>query len=225
MTDSDARDRPNFYGRRRGRPLNASLQQALDEGLPRRRFDLARPPADAFGRPMAETRMEIGFGSGEHLIEQATRNPEIGFIGCEPFLNGVAKLVRDADERGLDNIRVYEDDARHVLDAIPEGCLDRVYVLFPDPWPKKRHWFRRFVGPENLPRLARVLQSGGILQCATDHPGYLDWMLFYVRQHEAFEWRARRPGDWSMRPDDQPPTRYETKALAGKPHYLRFIRR
>ena len=218
-------ERPNFYGRRRGRPLNASLQQALDEGLLRRQFDTASDPATAFPRPMTEIRMEIGFGSGEHLIEQASQNPDIGFIGCEPFLNGVAKLVRDADARGLDNILVYADDARHILDALPEGCLARIYVLFPDPWRKKRHWFRRFIGPENMPRFGRTLQSGGLLQCATDHPGYLDWILFHVRRDPAFDWLARRPGDWTERPEDQPPTRYETKALAGKPHYLRFLRR
>lgn len=225
MTNSGTIERPNFYGRRRGRPLNASLQRALDEGLPRRRFDGSRDPVHAFPRPVAEVRMEVGFGSGEHLVNQAATNPNIGFIGCEPFLNGVAKLIRDADARRLDNILVYEDDARHVLDALPGGCLSRLYVLFPDPWRKKRHWFRRFIGPENLPRFARTLAPGGILQCATDHPGYLEWILFHVRQHPDFEWRARRPVDWINRPMDQPPTRYEIKALAGQPHYLSFQRR
>lgn len=217
-------DRPNFYGRRRGRPLNEALQRALDEGLLHRQFNLAHDPFKAFPEPVSELRLEIGFGSGEHLIAQAIESPGVGFIGCEPFLNGVAKLVRDADAQHLSNILVYADDARHVLDALPDESLSRIYVLFPDPWPKKRHWFRRFVGPENLPRFARVLKSGGMLQCATDHPGYLDWMLFHVRRHPAFSWTATGPEDWLMRPDDQPPTRYETKALAGQPHYLKFAK-
>lgn len=219
--------RPKFFGRRKGRALNASQQMILEERLPAFELDPAAMPADPkalFDPPVQDLWMEVGFGSGEHLAGQAQAHPDVGFIGCEPFINGVVKLVRDADAAGLSNLKVYSDDARHVLDALPDACLGRVYVLFPDPWPKKRHRMRRFVGPENLPRLARVIRPGGALYCATDHPDYLDWMLYHVAGHADFEWLARGPSDWRNPPSDHVPTRYETKALAGKPSYLQFRR-
>ncbi len=227
MTDGRDPSRPKFFGRRKGRPLSASHQTYLDEALPGMTLDPAAMPvrpADLFKGSVSDVWMEIGFGSGEHLIAQAQANPTVGLIGCEPFINGVAKAVRDAKTAGLENVLIYPDDARHVLNALPDGSLGRIFVLFPDPWPKKRHRMRRFIGPDNLDLLARVLRPGGELRCATDHPDYLDWMLFHVTASPAFRWQAERPDDWRRRPDDQPPTRYETKALAGQPHYLRFLR-
>lgn len=219
--------RPKFYGRRKGRALNATQQDALDNSLPRHLLHIDRlaGPATLFDKPVTALWMEVGFGSGEHLLAQAQAHPDIGLIGCEPFLNGVAKLARDIEAASVDTIKVYPDDARHVLDALPDESVSRIFVLFPDPWPKKRHNMRRFIGPENLPRLARVLTDGGELRCATDHPDYLDWMLYHAGQHPDFTWLAERPSDWQQRPKDQPPTRYETKALAGRPHYLRFRRK
>jgi len=219
--------RPKFFGRRKGRALKPSAQAILEQRLPVMTLDPAALPVDPctlFDPPVAELWMEIGFGSGEHLVAQAKVHPDIGFIGCEPFINGVVKLVRDLDAAGIQTVRVYPDDARHVLDALPDGCLSRVFVLFPDPWPKTRHRLRRFIGPENLPRLARVLAPGGLLRCATDHPDYLEWMLVHAGRHPDFTWTADRPADWLERPEDQPPTRYESKALAGRPHYLTFRR-
>ncbi|MDF1748038.1 MAG: tRNA (guanine(46)-N(7))-methyltransferase TrmB [Alphaproteobacteria bacterium] len=220
--------RLKFFGRRKGRSLKASQQVILDERLPAYLLDPAaipKNPKDLFSPVVDSLQMEIGFGSGEHLVAQAQANPTVGYIGCEPFINGVVKLVRDLDKAKVSTVRVYPDDARHVLDVLPDGCLDQVFVLFPDPWPKARHRMRRFIGPDNMPRLARVIRPGGRLRCATDHPDYLEWMLVHAGGHSDFTWTAERPGDWLDRPSDQPPTRYETKALAGRPHYLSFLRR
>jgi len=227
MTDGYDPTRPKFFGRRKGRPLSASQQTFLEDALPGMTIDPASVPnsiGDLFSGPVSDVWMEVGFGSGEHLVALAQSQSDIGFIGCEPFINGVAKAVRDAKAAGLSNVLIYPDDARQVLDALPEASLGRVYVLFPDPWPKKRHRMRRFVGPDNLPSLARVIRPGGELRCATDHPDYLDWMLFHITANSDFTWLAETPEDWRRRPADQPPTRYETKALAGQPHYLRFQR-
>lgn len=219
--------RPKFFGRRKGRALNPTQQRIVDERLPAYAVDpdaLPSVPVDLFDVDVKDLWLEVGFGSGEHLVSQAERHPDVGFLGCEPFINGVAKMVRDADAAGLRNVKVFADDARMLLDALPDACLGRAYILFPDPWPKKRHRPRRFVGPENLPRLARLLRPGAELRCATDHPDYLDWMLFHVGRHDAFEWLADGPADWRNRWEDHIPTRYETKALAGRPSYLRFRR-
>lgn len=229
MSASDTPDdRPKFFGRRKGRALRPAQQRLYEERLPAYTLDpkaLPVDPRDLFGVPVRAVWMEIGFGSGEHLVAQAEANPEIGMIGCEPFINGVVKCVRDLDAAKLRTVRLYPDDARHVLDVLPDASLDRIFVLFPDPWPKKRHRLRRFIGPDNLPRLARVLAPGGELRCATDHPDYLEWALFHVSRDPAFDWLAEGPDDWRSRPADQPPTRYERKALAGRPSYLRFRRR
>lgn len=223
---SDA-SRPKFFGRRRGRSLNPTQQRILVDKLPGLSVDpdaLPADPSDLFDVEIRDLWLEVGFGSGEHLVGQAGNHADIGFLGCEPFINGVAKMVRDADAAGLRNVKILADDARLLLDALPDACLGRAYVLFPDPWPKKRHRPRRFVGPDNLPRLARLLRPGAELRCATDHPDYLDWMLYHVGRSAAFEWLAEGPKDWRDRWDDHIPTRYETKALAGRPSYLRFRR-
>ena len=224
--------RPKFYGRRKGRGLKASQERLLQERLP----DFAVTPqtllelkdcglTTLFPNPVDDVWLEIGFGGGEHLLWQARRHTDVGMIGCEPFLNGVAKLVRDCDAEGIENVRICADDARQLLDGMPEASIGRLFILFTDPWPKKRHWFRRFVGPENLPRLVRVLKDGGELRLASDHPGYVDWMMSYCLRLPELEWLDEGPRDWSRRPDDWPATRYEEKALAGRPYYFRFRRR
>ncbi len=171
--------------------------------------------------------LEIGFGAGEHLAAQAAAQPETGFIGVEIFETGVAKLVTAIAARDLRNVRILADDARVLLAALPEQCLDRAYILFPDPWPKLRHHKRRIVSPATLAQLARAMRDGGELRLATDDMAYLRQMLIDASQVPEWQWLARRPGDWRERADDWPATRYETKALAGgrRPGYLRFVRR
>ncbi len=227
-------DRRILYGRRRGRRIRPERARLFDRMMPALTLDLdalQRNPAGCFPRPVRAVWLEVGFGGGEHLVRQAAAHPDIGFIGCEPFLNGVAKLLTavDAapDDAPLDNIRVYPDDARAVLDRLPDRSLDRAFILFPDPWPKARHNRRRFIAPPQLDALARVLSPGAELRLATDHMDYLRWMLFYCLRHDAFEWLARGPADWRERPADWPPTRYEEKALQKETPcvYLRFRRR
>ncbi len=216
-----------FFGRRKGRPLKPSLIRIAEERLPSLSVspEEAEAPAALFDRAMRDLWLEVGFGSGEHLVWQATENPDIGFIGCEPFINGVVKMIRDADLAGLDNIKVLADDARPLIDALPEASVGRFFLLFPDPWPKRRHWNRRFLGPENLPRLSRVLKDGAEMRLASDHPGYQDWMIRHLYRHPDFEWLDEGPSDWRHRKPDWPQTRYEEKALAGVPVYLTFRRR
>lgn len=180
-----------------------------------------------FADPVAEIWLEVGFGAGEHLLEQARSRPAIGFIGCEPYLNGVVKVLAGIRRHRLSNIRIFRDDARILLDRLPADSLARVFVLFPDPWPKTRHHKRRFVAPAVLDALARDMVAGAELRIATDDAGYLAWILEHVLRHGAFEWLARRPADWRERLAEWPPTRYEQKALAAgrRCFYLRFRRR
>jgi len=174
-----------------------------------------------------EIRLEIGFGSGEHLSAQAAANPDVAFIGGEVFLNGVASLLKQIDDNKLNNVRIYDADVRHLLPLLPEACLTRISLLFPDPWPKKRHAKRRFINPENLDLLARLLVDGGELRVASDHPTYVTWALRHAPVHPDFQWLVAEPDDWRVRPADSVATRYEKKALAAgrKPVFLRFKRR
>ncbi|MBP5858219.1 tRNA (guanosine(46)-N7)-methyltransferase TrmB [Marivibrio halodurans] len=226
--------RPKFFGRRKGKGLKPTQQRLLSEALPRFRLSTDAPVGDPSACFDAEVRavwLEIGFGAGEHLLAQARANPDIGLIGCEPFVNGVAKVLQavEAEPELGNRLRLFDDDARLLLRALPEASIDRLFILFPDPWPKRRHWMRRIVGPETIPAFARVLKPGGLMRLATDHPGYLDWMLFHLTVDRAgrasFDWLDEGPSDWSRREDDWPGTRYEQKALAGVPTYLRFRRR
>jgi len=208
-----------FHGRRRGRPLRAGRQQILADGLDRLGIDPAGLPDGADPAALFDPRpravwLEIGFGAGEHLAWQAAHNPDIGLIGAEPFLNGVARLLATAGTQGLANIRVLADDVRPLLDRLGDATLERAFVLFPDPWPKRRHRARRLVARPLLDRLARTLVDDGRLLLASDDADYVAWMLRHLLDHPAFVWTARGPADW-RRPDDQPPTRYEEKNLYG----------
>jgi tRNA (guanine-N7-)-methyltransferase len=184
-------------------------------------------PRGLFAPPVEAVWLEVGFGGGEHLAAQAAAHPAIGLIGCEVFENGVAKLLAEAQRRGLGNLRLVIDDARLLIAALPEASLARAFILFPDPWPKLRHHKRRIVSAETLDRLAFVLADDAELRLATDDADYLCWMLECATMHPAFSWLARGPRDWRERPADWPATRYEQKALAAgrKPAFLRLRRR
>ncbi len=167
--------------------------------------------------------LEIGFGGGEHLAAQARAHPGIGFLGVEPFVNGVARMLARIEAEGLANVRLLMDDARLLLPALPEGSIERIFLLFPDPWPKKRHHKRRIVNPSTIREFARILAPGGELRLATDDRDYARRMLELLLREPRLEWLAERAADWRERPPDQPPTRYEHKARAAgrKPLFLR----
>ncbi len=183
-------------------------------------------PGSMFADPPRSVWLEIGFGGGEHLAAQAERRRDIDFIGCEVFENGIAKLLGEVECRHLANIRLFIDDARLLIGALPAASVERVFILFPDPWPKRRHHKRRIVSRETLDGLARIMSDGAELRLATDDPDYFSWMLECVTGHPAFVWLARRPGDWRERPPDWAPTRYEEKARAAgrRPTFLRACR-
>ncbi|BBK35276.1 hypothetical protein STAQ_03540 [Allostella sp. ATCC 35155] len=217
-TGADLENRRILYGRRQGRRLRTGQQTVLAEGLAR--YGMERPDAGARVDPAALFQpairrywLEVGFGGGEHLAWQAARNPEVGMLGAEPFVNGVAGLLAHLQRDGLANVRVLPDDARPLIDGLPDAAIERAFVLHPDPWPKARHHKRRFVQRSNLDRLARVMADGAELRLATDDLDYLDWMLEHALDHPHFEWQARGPEAWRERPEDWPVTRYEEKAV------------
>jgi tRNA (guanine-N7-)-methyltransferase len=220
-----------FYGRRHGKTLRPNPSQALARELPRYRLDLAAPsPATLsalFEAEVQDVWLEIGFGGGEHLLHNAVTHPGAGFIGVEPFVNGMAKLMSALTGKPMGNIRVYNDDATQLLDWLPDASLSGIDLLYPDPWPKKRHWKRRFVNEINLDRFARVLRSGGAFRFASDLDSYVNWTLLHCRAHSAFEWRAADADDWRRPYPGWPGTRYEKKALREKrqPAYLTFLRK
>ena len=216
-----------LYGRRKGRPLRAGRAALLAALLPQIEVTLpdAGPlaPAALFDAASREIWLEVGFGAGEHLAAQALAHPEVGFIGCEPFADGVAKLAARIAAEHIANIRVFRDDARLVLAALPDMCLARAFVLFPDPWPKARHNKRRFLSRPGFAALARVLEPGAELRVATDDESYRDWIV----EHATAEGSFARDAETRVRPAGWPATRYEEKALAAgrRPAYLAFRRR
>lgn len=218
------------YGRRRGRKLSDRQSRLMGDLLPRLKVDLVSPaPADLramFPPSTREVWMEIGFGGGEHLLWQARANPDVGMIGCEPFEDGLVKVLTAIEEQGLANIRLWPDDARAVLRWLPPASIDRMFVLFPDPWPKKRHQKRRLLSAATLGLIARALKPGGELRIGTDIADYARTIFMAVAESPALRWTAARPDDWRRRPGDWPETRYEQKAIReGRPCcYLRFER-
>ncbi|MBB04725.1 MAG: tRNA (guanosine(46)-N7)-methyltransferase TrmB [Pseudooceanicola sp.] len=224
----------NFYGRFKGKTLRPAQETYLEE-------DLAALSPGAVGWDENPERnpldlnalfggrdlwVEIGFGGGEHLVHQAERNPGVGIIGAEPFINGVAMLLGKIRKAKVDNLRVHPGDVRDLFDVLPEASVSRAFLLYPDPWPKARHHRRRFVTPDHLEPLARVLKPGAIFRVATDIPDYVRQTLEQVPRH-GFDWLAERPADWREPWDDWLSTRYEQKALREDrtPHYLTFRRR
>lgn len=224
----NTRNRRILYGRRLGRPLRAHQRELMEQLLPR----LSVPQAGAidleklFPEKPSEVWLEVGAGAGEHAAWQAGNNPKIGIMACEPFVNGIAQLLGKIEREKLSNIRVHGGDARDVIERLPVNSLSRLFILFPDPWPKKRHWKRRFISPENLSALARVMREGAELRLATDSMDYCAWTLELIARDGGFAWAAGRPADWRERGPDWPETRYEAKAKkAGRACvYLRFRR-
>ena len=227
---TDQRPPRGFFGRRHGHRLRAGRQALIEDLLPGLAVNVDPAgsldpttlftaqsklgpvhPSEAF-RP--ETWLEIGFGGGEHLAALAAANPDIGFIGCERFVNGIASLLSHIQAANLGNIRIADADAQDLLNALTPASIDRLFLLFPDPWPKTRHHKRRFVKQGNLDNTARVLTDGAQVRFASDHSGYCDWTLERFLDHKDFTWVAEHPADWRVRPDDWPQTRYEAVALA-----------
>lgn len=179
-------------------------------------------------RPALDDRpvwLEIGFGGGEHLAEQAARHPDVLLIGAEPFQNGVASALRHIDERALTNVRLHAGDARELMEALPEDVVNRVFILFPDPWPKARHHKRRLMTQPFIAELARVLRPGGVLRFVTDWRAYAAWTLERMQGSPQFHWTAESAADWREAPSDHVSTRYEAKRLGDSaPLFLEFVR-
>ncbi|MBO0903683.1 tRNA (guanine(46)-N(7))-methyltransferase TrmB [Jiella sonneratiae] len=228
--DHPERRREAFFGRLKGPKLRQHQADLIARTLPALRLDLSRPaplhPAALFAAPVERTRLEIGFGGGEHLLHRSRADPACGFIGVEPFVNGMAKLLSALEDAPRDNLRLFDDDATLLLDWLPEGSIDAVDLNYPDPWPKRRHFKRRFVNARNLDRLARVLKPGGLFRFASDIDTYVDWTLRHLGDHPAFAWTAERPADWHQPFEGWPGTRYEAKAFreGRTPAYLTFRR-
>lgn len=218
-----------FFGRRKGHRLRRHHVALVDTLLPQLAFQLDdRPPrhlASLFPRPVESVRLEIGFGGGEHLAAEAAANRAIGFIGCEPYVNGMAKVLALIEAHALDNLRLHGGDAMSLLAWLPAASLERIDLLYPDPWPKRRHWKRRFVQDASIVMMARVLRPGGLFRFASDVADYADWTLTRLARSAAFV-RAGEDMDWHQPWPGFGGTRYEAKARrAGRvPHYLAFRR-
>ena len=229
--DDDERDGLELrsFGRKRGRKLSTRQERLIAQVLPKLAVDLSKPAgavAEFRPQPYADVWLEIGFGGGEHLLWQATHNAAVLLIGCEPFVDGMAKALDGVETGGLGNVRLHADDARPLLRWLPPGSLGRCFILFPDPWPKRRHVKRRLVSPSTLALVARALRPGGELRIATDIGDYARTAMLAVAATPQLRWTATRAADWRERPADWPQTRYEAKAIReGRPRYfLRFLR-
>jgi tRNA (guanine-N7-)-methyltransferase len=228
--DSTRKQAGAFFGRRKGHTLKPRQAALFETLLPQLALDLKRPPPSdlsaLFDGPQA-VRVESGFGGGEHLVAEAEQFPAIGFIGIEPFINGMAKALAAIHDRGLTNIRLHHGDATEVLQWLPDASVARFDLLYPDPWPKRRHWKRRFVQAGSLAQIARIVRSGGEFRFVTDWPDYAAWTLRHVAHVPDFEWTAERADDWRLPWPGFTATRYEAKAKReGRvPCYLIFRRR
>lgn len=232
MTSEPPKKLIRSFGRRRSKVLRpqradamadilAACQIALPEG------DAPVDPKSFFGTPVKEVWFEIGFGNGEHLLQQAIDNPDVGLIGCEPFVNGVSALCVGIRDKGVKNIRIWPDDARLLMQRLKPASFDRLFLLHPDPWPKTRHHKRRFVQQETLDEMAKLLKPGAEYRMATDHEDLSTWLLEKTYFHPAFTWLAGCADDWRNPPADWPETRYGVKGVKqGRPPvYFRFRRK
>jgi tRNA (guanine-N7-)-methyltransferase len=223
----------NFYGRRKAKPLRKAQTETYERLLGQLRIDVCAPPCGSLPSlfpglaPDSDIMLEIGFGGGEYLTHLAALHPETGFIGCEPFINGMAKALAAIEAKKLSNVRVFDEDAARLLDWLPSTSVDRVDLFYPDPWPKKRHLKRRFVSSENLDRINRVLRPGGEFRFASDIEDYITWTLDHVNGHGGFESPIKHPGDGQPPWDEWLSTRYEQKAIreGRHPTYLAFRRK
>jgi tRNA (guanine-N7-)-methyltransferase len=218
-----------FFGRRKGHPLRPRQAALFDTLLPRIAIDTAKPAPPylrALFAQVDDVRLEIGFGGAEHLIAQAKANPRIGFIGSDGFVNAIAKALVAIEADKLENLRLHHGDASALIDWLPDASLARIDLLYPDPWPKRRHWKRRFIQDETLARLARILKRGGEMRFATDIADYAAYALARVLRSQDFEWTAERVDDWRRPWADFSGTRYEAKARReGRvPAYFTFRR-
>jgi tRNA (guanine-N7-)-methyltransferase len=219
-----------FFGRRQGHKLSPRQAGLLETLLPRLALDLTSPPGELprlFSVPVDRVRLEIGFGSGEYLVAEARQHPRTGFIGIEPFVNGMAKALSAIGAGRLDNIRLHHGDAADVLAWLPSAALAGVDLAYPDPWPKRRHWKRRFVQDASLAEIARVLRPGGEFRFVTDIADYAAWALERGLRARDLVWTAERADDWRLPWPGFTGTRYEAKAKRAdrQPCYLIFRRR
>jgi tRNA (guanine-N7-)-methyltransferase len=220
-----------LYGRRKGKKLRLHQAELVTSILPDLSIDASlaiQDPGALFAFQPQIVRIEIGFGGAEHLVHEASRHPEIGYIGCEPFVNGVAKLLVQIEDKNLSNIRAHHGDAREILVKLPAQSIDRVDVLYPDPWPKWRQRKRRFLTSKNIAEIGRVLKIGGVLRFATDIDDYAGWVLARMIADPKWRWEEGQIGarKWNDPWADWPGTRYEAKAFReGRPPvYLTFTR-
>jgi tRNA (guanine-N7-)-methyltransferase len=219
-----------FYGRRKGHRLRARQATLFDTLLPKLAIDLASPPSADLGMlfpfRVDAIRLEIGFGGGERLVQEAQAHPNVGLIGCEPFVNGMAKALALIEATGCQNVRLHFGDATDVIAWLPPASLDRVYLIYPDPWPKRRHWKRRFVQDACIAEIARILRPDGEFRFATDCPDYAAWTLERLLRASAFDWTAERADDWRQPFAEFGGTRYEAKAKreGRAPCYFTFRR-
>lgn len=214
------------YGRLKSRPIKPRQAALVETRLPALRIPEGPVEPAALMPGATETWLEIGFGGGEHMAAQAARRPDVLILGAEPFTNGVASAVRHIDEQGLANVRLHDADVRDLMARLPDASLARVFILFPDPWPKARHNKRRLIQPETVADLARLLRPGGALRFASDWADYVDWALLRITSNPAFAWTAERADDWRRPPADHVTTRYEEKRLGDcAPVFLDFVRR
>jgi len=234
---------PKFFGRRKGRTIRKAKSFLLEKFLSKVRLspDTIFDAQKIFEKPVRKVFLEIGFGDGEHLAELSAKMKDVGFVGVEVFQNGVANLlslmtgVKDGQNLSediailterADNVRIFDDDVRLLFKAIPDGFFDKIYLLFPDPWPKKRHENRRFINNDNLQELSRILKKGGILQIATDHPIYKRHVLRTMHTNKNFVWTAKTSADWRDPPKDWAETKYQRKALreGRRPVFFEYMR-
>jgi len=219
-----------FFGRRKGHKLRKRQAELFDTLLPNLALDLSRPASaelhGLFPVPVEEVQLEIGFGGGENMIAQAAAQPRRGFIGVEPFVNGMAKALAAIEEAGLQNIRLHFDDAASLIGWLPDASLARIDLIHPDPWPKRRHWKRRLVQDATIAQFARILRRNGELRFVTDVADYVTWTLQRMLRSAAFEWTAQRADDWRKSWPDFTPTRYHAKAARAQrvPCFLIFRR-
>ena len=233
-------NKPHFYGRRQGRRLRKAKSALMKNFLPKVKLTPSKPLDFSF--VPQKIFLEIGFGDGDHLAEHSAQHKEIGYIGAEVFKNGIANLlslmtgIKQNDEingeiklspERTDNVRIWDDDIRLLFPLLPDACLDMIFLLFPDPWPKKRHASRRFINQDNLKTLARILKPGGVLRVATDHMVYKFWTLEQMRSCTDFEWTAKCGDDWKHEPADWVETKYQRKAIreGRRPVFLDFVRK
>jgi tRNA (guanine-N7-)-methyltransferase len=221
----------SFFGRRKGHKLRAHQADLIDHLLPRLALDIKGPatptPSDLFDPKPAELRLEIGFGGGEHLAAEARAFPASGFIGCEPYINGMAKILAQIEAHDICNIRLFAGDAAELLAWLPTSSLSRIDLIHPDPWPKRRHWKRRFVQDATIAAMARLLKPGGEFRFVSDIDDYCAWTLWHLSHSPDFAWTAERADDWRQPWAGYTMTRYGQKATReGRvANYLRFRRR